>query len=247
MDRLFGKNYIELFLMCMLVVFVTVAGTDEELFLRGNKYYEQKDYDNAFHSYDMISKKGRAVLYNIGNACFYKGDHAKALVYWSRAQIGSTPEEYNLIARNKEHVFTIVGKVSDQSLQLTIIKLLQDSIPYISLFFLQLLFLLFWYMFLFLARKKHIKIKKTILGGLCFFMVFSGALLGIYYVNQYAQTGIVIKKDGQIFAAPNKNFQELCSLVYAHNVTIKETREGWYKIQYAGMIGWVEADVVQII
>jgi hypothetical protein len=46
---------------------------------------------------------------------------------------------------------------------------------------------------------------------------------------------------------PDKGLQALSPVLYAHNVTIQEKREGWYKIQYADMIGWVEADVVQII
>src|SRR5438309_468700 len=105
MDRTLRKNYIALFFMCMLTVMVTVAGTDEELFLRGNKYYAQKDYDNAIRSYDMMGRKGRAVLYNMGNAYFHTDDYAQALIYWSRAQIGATPQEYHFIACNKEHVF----------------------------------------------------------------------------------------------------------------------------------------------
>lgn len=244
MDRTLRKNHIAVFFMCMLTVMVTVAGTDEELFLRGNKYYAQKDYDNAIRSYDMMSQKGRAVLYNMGNACFHKEDYAQALVYWSRAQIGATPQEHHLIERNKEHVLAIIGALSEPSLQLRIIKLLQDVIPYVSLLLLQLFFLICWCVFLFSARKNHMKIKKTILG--CF-MVLSGALLGVYYTSKCTQSGIVVKKEAQLFAAPNKGFQALCPLVYAHDVTVKETREGWYKIRYADMIGWVEADVVQII
>jgi len=247
MDRTLRKNHITLFFMCILTVMVTVAGTDEELFLRGNKYYAQKDYDNAIRSYDMMSKKGRAVLYNMGNTYFHQGDYAQALVYWSRAQIGATPQEYHLIARNKEHVFTLIGTSSEPSVQLTIIKLLHGIIPYVSLFLLQLFFLICWCVFLFSARKKHMRIKKTILSCLCCFMVLSGALLGVYYTNRCTQSGIVIKKEAQLFAAPNKGFHSLCPLVYAHDVTVKETREGWYKIRYADMIGWVEADVIQII
>jgi tetratricopeptide (TPR) repeat protein len=226
---------------------VSVAGIDEELFFRGNKYYEQKDYDNALRSYEMMAKKGRAVLYNMGNVYFYKGDYAQALVCWSRAQIGATPPEYNLIARNKEHVFTIIGKSSERPLTMKMIHLGNDIIPYVSLLLLQLFFLVCWYVFLFAIRKNQIKIKKIVMTSLCIFMISSGVLLGVYYVNQCTQSGIVVKKEGQLFAAPDKNFHELCLLAYAHDVIVKETRQGWYKIQYADMIGWVEADVIQII
>lgn len=246
MDRTLRKNFIILFFMCVIAQ-VIIAGTDEELFLRGNKYYEQKNYDNAFRSYDMMAKKGRTVLYNMGNACFYKDDYAQALVYWSRAQIGATPQEYNLIARNKEHVYALIGKSTELSLKLKIINFFNDIMPYISLLLLQLFFLVCWYAFLFSAYKQQKRIKNFIMVSLCLFMICSGALLGLQYAHQCVKNGIVVKKEAQLFAAPDKNFHELCPLVYAHDVVIKETRQGWYKIQYADMIGWVEADVIQII
>src|SRR5579863_280151 len=127
MDKALRKNYIALLCICVVTV---VAGNDEEFFLRGNKYYEQKDYDNALQSYVMMSKKGRTVLYNMGNACFHKGDYADALVYWSRAEVGATPQEYHLIARNKEHVFAIMNKQVDKSIKHKIMKLLYHMFHY---------------------------------------------------------------------------------------------------------------------
>jgi hypothetical protein len=243
----FRKNYIAALFVSALVLGTAFAGSDEELFLRANKYYEQKDYDNALISYDMMTKKGRAVLYNMGNVCFHKGDYAQALVYWSRAQIGTTLQEYNLIARNKEHVLTLLGKQSDAPLKYRLFQLLNEALPYVSLFFLQLFFLMCWYLLFLLMRANRLKFKKMILGFLCFLIVTSGVGLGVHYSNQCAQNGVVVKRESQLFAAPDKGFHALCPVVYADNVTIKEMREGWYKVGYADMIGWVEADVVQII
>jgi len=246
MDRAVRKNYIVLFFMCMLS-FQVIFSTDEELFLSGNKYYEQKNYDKALHSYQMMNKKGRAALYNIGNVYFYKGDYAQALVYWSRAEVGATIAEYNCIKKNKEHVLTLMGKAKDQSLLVTLFNLCKDTLPYISLFFLQILFLMCWYMLFFLSRYYHTKVKKMMLSSLCLLMMLCGVLLGVYYTNECSRNGIIVIKEGQLFAAPHKDFHKLCPVVYADNVKIKEVKEGWYKIQYADMIGWVEADVVQII
>lgn len=247
MVRAFRKKYIVTLLVFILTPVIMVAGNDEELFLRGNKNYEQKDYDGAFRSYDMMSKKGRAVLYNMGNCCFYKGDYAHALVYWSRAEVGATPQEYNLIARNKEHVFTMLGKQGDQSLWSTAIKFLCGALPYVSLFFLQLFFLMCWYLLVFSARKKSMKVKKIVLSCISIVMAISGALLSVHYTEQQTHSGIVIKKEAQLFVGPDKGLHALIPVTYANAVAVKEMREGWYKIRYADMIGWVESDVVQII
>ena len=247
MDRAFRKNYIISFFVCTLTVVVLFAGNDEELFLRGNTQYKHKDYDNAFRSYDMMSKKGRAALYNMGNCRFQQGDYAQAFVYWSRAEGGATPQEYSVIARNKEHVLSIIGKQEDQSLSHRIMKILHDVLPYVSLFFLQLFFLLCWYLFIFSARTQQMKTKKIVLSGLCLLIAISGAVLRVHYIKQSIQNGIVIKKEAQLFVGPDKGLHVLTPIVYANTVAVKEIRDGWYKVRYADMIGWVEADVIQII
>lgn len=246
MVRAFRKNYI-IFFFCMFVVMPTTAGNDEEFFLRGNKQYTQHNYDEAFKSYDMISKKSSAVLYNMGNSCFKKGDYAQALIYWSRAEIGATPQEYRKILHNKEYVASLIGKVDTSSLQYRMFVVLYSLLPYLSLFFLQLLFLLCWCLFIFLIAKTRIRFKKMILSCVSIIIIMCGALLQVHHARQGMQEGIIVKKDAQLLVGPDKGFQKLCPLVYAHNVAVKEIREGWYKIQYADMIGWVEAEIVQII
>lgn len=244
----FRKNYIVSLWICIMTMMTVFAGNDEELFLYGNKQYKQKNYAEAFKSYDMMSKKSSAVFYNMGNCCFKKGDYAQALVYWSRAEVGATPEEYRSIVQNKEHVASLIGKEIDtSSLRYRMLAFLHSLLPYLSLFFLQLLFLLCWCLFIFLIAKKRMRLKKIILSCVSIVIVICGALLQVHYVRQGTQGGIVVKKDAQLLVGPDKGFQKICPLVYAHNVAVKEIREGWYKIQYADMIGWVEADIVQII
>ncbi len=244
----FRKKYIVLFFMCALTAASNFAGSDEELFLRGNKQYEQKDYDGAFRSYDAMSKKGRAVVYNMGNCAFHKGDYAQALVYWSRAEVGATPQEYKVISHNKKRVADIVGKQDNNSFKYAIVTFIHNALPYATLFFLQLFFLLCWYMFIFLVRKKQqTKIQKTTVGCLSLFMAIFGSVIMVHYSKQGSQNGLIVKKEAQLFVGPDKGLCPLCPLVYAHGVAVKEAREGWYKVRYAGMIGWVEADVVQII
>jgi tetratricopeptide (TPR) repeat protein len=240
------KNYIIFFFLCVFVA-STNTGNDEEYFLRGNKLYAQKNYDDACTAYEMVSKKGSAVLYNMGNCYFHKGDYAQALVYWSRAEMGATPQEYSLIARNKEHVAHLLGKQGDASARQKIFNFLQALLPYISLLLLQLLFLLCWYLCIFVIGKKQMRLRKIIMSCMSVVMIIFGALLQVHYMQQGVQEGVVIKKEAQLLVGPDKGFQALCPLVYAHNVAVKEKREGWYKIQYADMIGWVEADMVQII
>ncbi|HLJ31209.1 MAG TPA: tetratricopeptide repeat protein [Candidatus Babeliales bacterium] len=241
------KNFIASLCMSALITMTINARNDEELFLRGNKHYQHKDYDNALASYELIDKKGRAVFYNMGNCYFHKDDYAQALVYWSRAERGATAQEYDQIKRNKEHVLQIVGIQKEQSWWSIVLHMFHTTLPYVSLIILQIFFLLCWYLFIFYARRENLSSKKAILSCFSFFIIISGLFLELHYTRQNISTGIVIKKEAQLFVGPDKGLQALSPVLYAYDVTIKEKREGWYKIQYADMIGWVQADVVQII
>jgi hypothetical protein len=195
----------------------------------------------------MINKKGRAVLYNMGNCFYHKNEYAQALVYWSRAELGATPYEYNVIARNKEHVLKKMNKDADQLLSKKIRNFFVGFVPYCSLLFLQLFFLLCWCLLVLLMRSNRTiftRVGRTV-SACC--VIGIAALLGMYYVNSGMHNAIVIKKEGLLFSGPDTGLQVLSPIAYAHEVTVKESREGWHKIRYADMIGWVEADVIQII
>lgn len=239
------KNIISFF-VCVGIVSAVHAGNDEELFLRGNKYYAQKNYANALQTYEMITHKGVAVLYNMGNCAFHQEDYSHALVYWNRAQKGATWQEYNLIERNKKKAFAKIGTEPQGCFRDSFIRWLR-AYMIVSVFMLQLIFLLLWWLFMFVFCKKQTGIKKMMQACMCLTMFFCASLLTVHYMQQNVHQAIVVKKEGRLLAGPDKNFPVLSPLNYAHNVKVKESREGWYKIQYADMMGWVEADVIQII
>ena len=233
--------------MSICIASLICAGNDEEFFLRGNKYYAQKEYDNAFQAYDMISKKGRAVFYNMGNCLFYMQDYSRALVYWSRAEIGATSAEYQRIVRNKEQALKKIGTHKELSLWEKGVRFADGVLPYISLFLLQLFFLICWWGFIFMVRTKRAGSKKIILSCLCCCLAVFGFMLRVCSLRNAPNQAFVVKKQATLFAGPDKSFHALSPVAYAENVTVKQAREGWYKIQYTDMIGWVEADVIQII
>lgn len=250
MVRSFRKKYVILAAIILCLSSNIFSDNDEELFLRANKYYQKHDYENAIHAYDMISNKGHAVLYNMGNCFFHTNDYAQALVYWSRAEKNATPQEYQQIIRNKQVALKKLGKQHDDSIRYKLVNKVQGLLPYVSLFMLQLIFLLSWLIFLFMRRKKQSDMhnaKKVIHACMCLFIVIIGGVLLIQYVHDDPARAIVIKKEAKLFNGPDNAFCVMSSLAYAENVKVKETREGWYKIQYADMLGWVEADVIKII
>jgi uncharacterized protein YraI len=45
-----------------------------------------------------------------------------------------------------------------------------------------------------------------------------------------------------LFVGPNNSYHQQGVIKQAHTVTITDEREGWYKIAYKGLAGWVQAD-----
>jgi len=236
------------FSFILIIIFVSIfAGEGQELFLRANKYYGEKDYDNALKTYDMISEKGSAVLYNMGNCYYNKHEYAYALVYWLRAEVDAHSDEYKAIQHNKERAFAALGKQKKQAWWWHMVEFLQSPLPDISLFVLQLFFLLCWSFFIVTMRKKQTGYKKIGQGFLSFCIVICAISLSVHYTQDAIHSAIVVKKDAQLFSGPDKSFHILAPIVYADCAAVKETRAGWHKIQYADMIGWVESDVIQVI
>jgi len=249
MDRSFRKNIIMKTFIIILLFFsaIIIASNDEEFFLRGNTYYAHHDYDNALQSYDMMSKKGRAVLYNMGNCFYHNNDYAQALVYWSRAQNGASPREYAIIVKNKKHVLNKINKVIDPSVMCIVKNFINGIVPHCSLLFLQLFLLLLCCLFVVLLSRKHNHYVRMSLICLSFVIVIIAAMLSICYSKSGITQAIVVKKDAVLLCGPDKGFHVLFPVAYAHEVVVKESREGWHKIEYADSIGWVEAGVIQVI
>lgn len=242
MDRSFRKR-------CIIFCFFAVcaqAGNDEELFLRGNKLYEHNEYDKALSSYEMITNKGRAVLYNMGNCYYHTNNYPLALVYWLRAERGATPYECALITHNKQQLATKMGKPMAQSLVEQMMSFVYASMPYVSLLFLQIFFLLVWYFLIFATAKKN-RLKKLVISALLLVAMFVGAVLGMYHFKHKAVCGVIVKQQALLFSGPHAGFHAIGSVSCADHVVVTEQREGWYKIRYSGNIGWVEAEAVQII
>jgi tetratricopeptide repeat protein/SH3 domain-containing protein len=247
MDTAIRKTVIrKTFIFFVVVCASLYAGSEEEFFLRGNKYYEQGDYDNALSAYENVRTKGRAVLYNMGNCYYQKNDYSQALVYWSRAQQGATATELAMITHNKEYALKKVGKSYKSTFVDSMMSWFDVISPYFSLFFLQFIFLLVWYFFIFSAHT-YGRTKKIILILLCVVLCILATVLGIYYITSSTMRGIVTKKQSALYSGPDKGFHVLAPVECAECVVVKDAREGWYKIRYAGMIGWVEADVIQIV
>lgn len=244
MDRSTRKYHvIFIFSLFFLPTFFLHADTDQQLFVRGNRCYAEKKYVEALAHYEAIQAKGPAVFFNMGNSYCCKGDYSQALMYWQRAERGASYKEFLSIAHNKELILKKMGKAVSDNVFTAINKHVMAMVCPHSLYVLQVIILLVWYIFVIVYFRAKRRLYKQMFFIVVLFLSY-GVL--IKYTSSSVARGIVIKQ-APIFVGPNKNFHTITSLACADGVEIKEKKEGWYKIRYTDAIGWVEADAIEVI
>jgi len=221
-----------------------VASKQEEMFLTANNLYKNKEYKKALDLYKKIEKPGPVTYYNMGNCEYNMGNYVSAIVAWSRAKKGSSWSKRQDINYN----IIIAHDKLGSSYEVTFWQEIKEFVCSYSLFFWQVLFLLFWFLFfaflMFLKKEQNLRMLWLFLalsGG----FIFAGTLLIKYQSIQY-KIAIVIQA-GSLFAGPNEKYHQIGNLSVADEVIVQKSDKNWYKIDRNGVVGWVNANQVEVI
>jgi len=238
-------SYYKYFLFTCIWTFLICNGSDEELFLRANKYGEQQEWEQALGSYKSIEQKGSLVWYNMGNCCYHLKDYAEALIYWKRAQQGASRIVYTQSKQNQRMLARQLNKETSVNWVQRFYEFFVYNLVGISLLFLQVLFLLCWVLLFFLQQYQG----KRFFFATLVVMTLNG-LIGVGMVVKYKQTdkiGIIITDNTNVFAGPSQEYHLLNKLNYIDQVTIQGIKPDWYKVKYATGAGWVTAAAIQVV
>jgi len=80
------KLFIILFILCGTLI---ANAQPEQLLKQANNYYTANDFDKAIKAYESILGQGlesSELYFNLGNACYKKGELTKAILYYERAK-----------------------------------------------------------------------------------------------------------------------------------------------------------------
>jgi len=238
-------NYYRHLLFACIWSFLICSGSDEEIFLRANKYCKQHDWNQALALYKSINQKGSLVWYNMGNCCYHLKNYTEALIYWKRAEQSGS---YIIYAQSK-HNQHILARQLNRVVPVIWIQRLYEFFVYnllgVSLLFLQVLFLFLWFFFFFLKRYW----SETFFSAALVMVMLSG-LIGTGIAVKYKQMnkiGIIITDGTKIFAGPSQEYHVLDVLNHIDQVTIQDVKPDWYKVKYATGVGWAVADAVQVV
>lgn len=222
----------------LFINFLCCAGTSEELFLRAQQQYQEKNYQKAYELYQEIDPKGSAVWYNMGNCLYHLKQFPQAISAWLRAQDAAQGNDYYDCMHNINIVEQELGYAPTLSwVQYGADLMHQWNVP---CWLLQILWLLLWY-FLILSviitarfLYRIFMITSTSCG-----LVMITLLLMVYYQEQHTVYGIVKDTEVPVFIGPDQRFQPMLTISMGNRVTILEQRPDWYKVQYENTVGWI--------
>lgn len=218
-----------------------LVANNQETFLRANELYKAGDYKQSLVAYESMQMQGSAVWLNIGNCLYQLDQYPQALVAYKRALKGATPTQYRTSVAYQHAVLQKLGKKVELSWWDTIVLAIRARTAGISVYVLQLLFLLLWFILSWLiirsARGFWYKILIMVAG---IFVFFNGMVLYDTYSIRTRQVAIVFSKEQlSVFSGPDERYHVLGTLAYAQEVVVEDTIAGWYKIRYDNKVGWV--------
>ena len=237
-----------IFYIVIFLFFGCLYATNQELFLQGNKEYEQHSYQKALDTYHTIENKGASVWYNMGLCCYNMGEYAQALVYWHKAEQASNSRDMlDKIARNKkdtqERLQLYVPHSYSQCIRDTIIYYTSCS----SFIWWQLLFLMVWYMHIFYMRTFWRKRRWFLILFLWVITIALAIIMSVYYIDSHKHQAIVIKPSTALMIGPDNNFASKDIVPMGQQVEVQQKQDGWIKIIYASKRGWVPAESLALV
>lgn len=243
--KIYMKNY--LLYVVMWFIFIPMHATSQELFLQGNKEYENHNYQLAFDLYEQIKNKGEAILYNIGNCCFALGRYPEALMYWYKTeQSWPAPSTFYNIQNNKQKAYEALNFYPEQSTVEYIMQYMTYYLLYLSIFAWQLLFLVIWYMSLFFCVVLWYKKRWVRMIVLSVFLCMISFLMIIFYLHYYKPKAISLAPS-VLKVGPDKGFGTKQNIKEGQLVYVQEKQGEWLRVKYDHQEGWVEAHDMVLI
>jgi len=242
-----------IFLFVMVSMVNAGALTDQELFVQANEFYKAGKCKEAQELYEKISDKSSRVYYNLGNCAYKQGKYGYALLNWRRAEADWGLFNRAELVRNIALVKKMVGGIESnaqqpeqqnpvQRLMLGLHGLKNATVSFIRstpLLFLQILFLIVWFIIFAVSRFLYRKKQGMVILGLFFLLVSIGSALAVKYGLSMRQYGVILHKSS-LMSGPGEGYHALGEIAEAQEVVIQKQSADYCKVKVHGQIGWLK-------
>ncbi|MCL2246384.1 MAG: tetratricopeptide repeat protein [Lentimicrobiaceae bacterium] len=253
-----SQSYLLLLLVFSFSLSANSIKDSAEVYIQeANAAYQLNDFENAIHLYTKVvdlQYESAILYYNLGNACFKNGDHARAMLWLERA---------NRLAPNNEDIIhninfiqqKLIDKI-EQLPELFIVKWWNScaqlftanqwaicSIVACALFALCLLFVL-------LIRIPWIRTSSICIALLALFFALFSIIFAKKETSHYLQhpEGIIMGYVVNVKSTPTEKGSDLFVIHSGLKVAITDQLNEWVEIRLPnGEKGWVLESLVEKI
>ena len=244
------------FIFLILISFFGFA-QNKALFEKGNKAYNDADYDEAAKNYLKIIENGEesAELYfNLGNVYYKQNQIAPSIFYYEKALLlkPNDQEIKNNLAYAQNMTLDAIAIMPETGLS----KIYKNATSYLSFeqwaytsIILMIVFVIGYLLYYFLTYATQKRIA-FIISIVCFFL---GIITIIIAYSKYSefnadQPAIVFQQEVIVKSEPNTRSDETFRLHEGTKVKVLEQLNDWKKIRIAdGKTGWLSSESIKML
>jgi tetratricopeptide (TPR) repeat protein len=244
-------------LFFVLLNFAALSSDAEKLFLEGNKFFQNKEYEKAIAAYEQLVNEGyegTALYFNLGNAYYRTGKIGFAILFYEKAlrlSPGDDDAAYNLTLAN----LRIIDRV--------------ESFPRFFLFewwenLLSLFSISGWtvaayvFYFLLLASVGYYFFtgnpfhqKLILISGILslVLLIITSALLIIKLNRELnVSSGVIVEQSVNVKLSPDYKSNDAFIIHEGFKVIVEDEVDNWVRIKLPdGKVGWMPKEDLKVI
>lgn len=227
------------------------AGTMDQFFDAGNKFYTDGAYDKAVVEYEKILATGYQspeLYFNLGNAYFRNGQLGKAIMNYVRAQrLDPRDDDIKANLRFARQFAIDKIEVTEETILLDYINRFFDYFSLKEITWMTfVLYLATAVVFLGGFIYKRIRMPVSVLIVLLAFLVATSLLTAVKINRDYAKrTGVILDQQAEVKNGPASD-SKMQFLAHAGlTFTIEREESGYYLVNFANRLkGWIAKTAV---
>lgn len=241
--------------MSILLLFPVMlkAADAKSLFTSANKYYQNKQYEEAEKMYLLILQqdmKNGHVLYNLGNTYYHLKKYPEAVLYYERAK-KRMPDD-KAVNQNIQQTNNKLFSKMEFSKEFFVTKWVKSSVYEKSAFTWSVwMLILLWVGVLLLSLYFYTINRRYLRLGvfsLCITLLLAFFTRLAFTREQQKEFAIVMQENAFMKKAPVESMNAADSIPPGIKVQIVDTDKNWFKIRQSnGKEGWIDSRSVELI
>ena len=240
-----------IFVITFQIGWASIENADS-LFNAANEEYKAKEYFEAISSYELIEESGFKsveLFYNLGNAYFKVGDHAKAILYYERAKLLAPSDEdvdFNLV-KSQTYIIDKIETIPEFFLKSWIRSLLgtlnsnQWAVISMVLFIAALGAFLVYFMIR-STRGKKISFYLGLIAVILFVFALFASIQTKSYIDK-SNAAIVLEQIVRVKSSPDNESPDLFIIHEGTKVFVIRQVDLWSEIRLTdGKQGWMKSE-----